>query len=84
MAALNVHIRDVRSTLIDCLALSNVMPGFSLILWRQYVTLLRQRCLKLILQYPLYAASALAANSFLRSVFAAAFPLFGNQMFTSE
>ncbi|KAF2659472.1 efflux pump antibiotic resistance protein [Lophiostoma macrostomum CBS 122681] len=31
--------------------------------------------------YPLYAASALAANSFARSVFAAAFPLFGNQMY---
>jgi len=31
--------------------------------------------------YPLYAASALAANSFARSSFAAAFPLFGNQMY---
>ncbi|EMC99669.1 hypothetical protein BAUCODRAFT_30045 [Baudoinia panamericana UAMH 10762] len=31
--------------------------------------------------YPLYAASALAANSFARSSFAAAFPLFGIQMF---
>lgn len=31
--------------------------------------------------YPLYAASALAANSFVRSVFAAAFPLFGVQMY---
>jgi hypothetical protein len=31
--------------------------------------------------YPLYAASALAANSFARSMFAAAFPLFGNIMF---
>ena len=29
--------------------------------------------------YPLYAASALAANSFTRSSFAAAFPLFGDQ-----
>ena len=29
--------------------------------------------------YPLYAASALAANSFARSSFAAAFPLFGVQ-----
>lgn len=29
--------------------------------------------------YPLYAASALAANSFMRSSFAAAFPLFGVQ-----
>lgn len=27
--------------------------------------------------YPAYAASALAANAFLRSSFAAAFPLFG-------
>ncbi|KAI9812236.1 MAG: hypothetical protein M1832_000468 [Thelocarpon impressellum] len=32
--------------------------------------------------YPLYAASALAANSFARSSFAAAFPLFGNQMYS--
>ncbi|CAK4031247.1 efflux pump atB-like [Lecanosticta acicola] len=31
--------------------------------------------------YPLYAASALAANSFSRSCFGAAFPLFGVQMF---
>ncbi|KAF1813450.1 MFS transporter [Eremomyces bilateralis CBS 781.70] len=31
--------------------------------------------------YPLYAASALAANSFARSGFAAAFPLFGVQMY---
>ncbi|KAK5769363.1 hypothetical protein LTS12_000290 [Elasticomyces elasticus] len=30
---------------------------------------------------PLYAASALAANSFARSIFAAAFPLFGVQMY---
>ena len=29
--------------------------------------------------YPMYAASALAANSFARSSFAAAFPLFGVQ-----
>ena len=28
--------------------------------------------------YPLYAASALGANSFSRNVFAASFPLFGN------
>ncbi|KAF4966071.1 hypothetical protein FSARC_6197 [Fusarium sarcochroum] len=31
--------------------------------------------------YPQYAASALAANAFVRCSFAAAFPLFGNQMF---
>ncbi|KAF2009630.1 MFS general substrate transporter [Aaosphaeria arxii CBS 175.79] len=31
--------------------------------------------------YPLYAASALAANSFARSYFAGAFPLFGVQMY---
>ncbi|KAH6678831.1 major facilitator superfamily transporter [Plectosphaerella plurivora] len=31
--------------------------------------------------YPLYAASALAANAFVRCLFAAAFPLFGNQMY---
>jgi hypothetical protein len=35
-------------------------------------------------QYPLYAASALAANSFARSSFAAAFPLFGVQMYNSK
>ncbi|KAI9887701.1 MAG: hypothetical protein M1823_000450 [Watsoniomyces obsoletus] len=32
--------------------------------------------------YPLYAASALAANSFARSSFSAAFPLFGVQMYS--
>jgi hypothetical protein len=31
--------------------------------------------------YPLYSASALAANTFSRNVFAATFPLFGNTMF---
>ncbi|KAI0138886.1 MFS general substrate transporter [Xylariaceae sp. FL1272] len=31
--------------------------------------------------YPMYAASALAANSFLRGAFAAAFPLFGQQLY---
>ncbi|GAP92182.2 putative drug proton antiporter yhk8 [Rosellinia necatrix] len=31
--------------------------------------------------YPLYAASALAANSFLRCTFAASFPLFGKQLY---
>ncbi|KAL2756025.1 hypothetical protein ACRALDRAFT_1042925 [Sodiomyces alcalophilus JCM 7366] len=31
--------------------------------------------------YPMYAASALAANAFTRCLFAAAFPLFGNQMY---
>ncbi|KAI0843772.1 putative bicyclomycin resistance protein [Hypoxylon sp. FL0890] len=31
--------------------------------------------------YPLYAASALAANSFTRCIFASAFPLFGIQMY---
>jgi len=33
--------------------------------------------------YPLYAASALAANSFVRGTFAAATPLFGNQMYNA-
>ncbi|KAK8024482.1 MFS general substrate transporter [Apiospora rasikravindrae] len=33
--------------------------------------------------YPLYAASALAANTFLRCIFGAAFPLFGIQMYRS-
>ena len=32
----------------------------------------------LVDSYPLYAASALAANSFARSMFAAMFPLFGD------
>ncbi|KAK9483564.1 MFS general substrate transporter [Lipomyces starkeyi] len=31
--------------------------------------------------YPMYAASALAANSLVRSCFGASFPLFGNQMY---
>ncbi|KAI1146709.1 MFS general substrate transporter [Nemania diffusa] len=35
----------------------------------------------LVDSYPLYAASALAANSFLRCTFAAAFPLFGQQLY---
>ncbi|KAI1348594.1 major facilitator superfamily domain-containing protein [Xylaria sp. FL0043] len=35
----------------------------------------------LVETYPLYAASALAANSFLRCTFAAAFPLFGKQLY---
>ena len=34
--------------------------------------------------YELYAASALASNSFLRSYAAAAFPLFGVQMYESK
>ncbi|KAJ0160849.1 putative drug/proton antiporter YHK8 [Colletotrichum tanaceti] len=32
--------------------------------------------------YPLYAASSLASNAFVRCMFAAAFPLFGTQMYT--
>jgi len=35
----------------------------------------------LVDSYPLYAASSLAANSFARSSFAAAFPMFGVQMY---
>lgn len=35
-------------------------------------------------QYPLYAASALASNSFVRASFAVAFPLFGLQMYQSK
>lgn len=35
----------------------------------------------LVEAYPLYAASALSANSFARSTFAASFPLFGIQMY---
>lgn len=35
----------------------------------------------LVDSYPTYAASALAANSFTRSMFAASFPLFGNAMY---
>ncbi|RYN64239.1 putative drug/proton antiporter [Alternaria alternata] len=37
----------------------------------------------LVEAYPVYAASALAANSFARSYFAAAFPLFGVQMYNN-
>nr|KAK5443221.1 hypothetical protein LTR18_005899 [Exophiala xenobiotica] len=37
----------------------------------------------LVEAYPLYAASALSANSFARSSFAGAFPLFGIQMYNS-
>ncbi|KAH7145418.1 major facilitator superfamily domain-containing protein [Dactylonectria estremocensis] len=35
----------------------------------------------LVEAYPLYAASTLAANSFVRNLFAAGLPLFGNQMY---
>jgi multidrug resistance protein len=37
----------------------------------------------LVEAYPVYAASALSANSFARSVFAASFPLFGVQMYNT-
>jgi hypothetical protein len=37
----------------------------------------------LVDSYPTYAASALAANSFTRSMFAASFPLFGNAMYNN-
>ncbi|OAL44718.1 MFS general substrate transporter [Pyrenochaeta sp. DS3sAY3a] len=37
----------------------------------------------LVEAYPVYAASALAANSFARSYFAGAFPLFGVQMYNN-
>ncbi|KOC12608.1 MFS transporter, partial [Aspergillus flavus AF70] len=37
----------------------------------------------LVEAYPRYAASALAANSFTRSTFAGAFPLFGTQMYNT-
>jgi hypothetical protein len=33
--------------------------------------------------YPMYAASALAANAFVRCSFAAVFPLFGTQMYNT-
>lgn len=46
---------------------------------RRLVNLLSRRIAFLVDAYPLYAASALAANSFARSSFAAAFPLFGVQ-----
>ncbi|KAH7204875.1 major facilitator superfamily domain-containing protein [Fusarium redolens] len=36
----------------------------------------------LVEAYPVYAASTLAANSFVRNLFAAGLPLFGNQMYT--
>jgi hypothetical protein len=37
----------------------------------------------LVDSYPTYAASALAANSFTRSIFAASFPLFGTAMYNN-
>lgn len=37
----------------------------------------------LVEAYPVYAASALSANSFARSMFAASFPLFGVQMYNT-
>jgi hypothetical protein len=46
---------------------------------RRSVNVLSRYIAFLVDAYPLYAASALAANSFARSSFAAAFPLFGVQ-----
>lgn len=43
-----------------------------------------QGCLNYLVDlYPRYAASAIAANTFLRSVFAAVFPLFARQLFSN-
>ncbi len=52
--------------------IDRLIPGSMLLVFSGVFTFL-------VDAYPLYAASALAANSFARSSFAAAFPLFGDQ-----
>ncbi len=48
-----------------------------------YITIF-QGCLNYLVDcFPHYAASAIAANTFLRSIFAATFPLFAKQLFTN-
>ncbi|KAF1972627.1 MFS general substrate transporter [Bimuria novae-zelandiae CBS 107.79] len=53
------------------------------LLWSVYLLARSLELTSPTTQYPLYAASALAANSFARSYFAAAFPLFGVQMYNN-
>ncbi|KAI7112116.1 hypothetical protein KC337_g18815, partial [Hortaea werneckii] len=72
---------------IFCFSGIFVSAASSLTRWQQDATpvpeLTLQRKTFLVECYPLYAASALAANSFARSSFAAAFPLFGVQMYNT-
>lgn len=60
---------------VPCIGILMIGAGFITIF---------QGCLNyLVDSYPTYAASAIAANTFLRSVFAASFPLFAKQLFTN-
>lgn len=61
------------SWVVPCIGILMIGCGFITIF---------QGCLNyLVDSYPTYAASAIAANTFLRSVFAASFPLFARQLF---
>lgn len=60
---------------VPCLGILMIGAGFITIF---------QGCLNyLVDSYPTYAASAIAANTFLRSTFAAVFPLFARQLFVN-
>jgi MFS family permease len=60
---------------VPCIGILMIGAGFITIF---------QGCLNYLVDlYPLYAASAIAANTFLRSIFAASFPLFAKQLFTN-
>ena len=61
-----------RTDLTSGISLANIVANRTLLVFSGVFTFL-------VDAYPLYAASALAANSFARSSFAAAFPLFGVQ-----
>lgn len=61
--------------IVPCIGIMMIGCGFITIF---------QGCLNyLVDSYPRYAASAIAANTFLRSVFAAVFPLFAKQLFVN-
>lgn len=60
---------------IPCVGIMMIGAGFITIF---------QGCINYLVDlYPRYAASAIAANTFLRSVFAAVFPLFAKQLFVN-
>lgn len=56
-------------------AVSGILTGFGL------MSIFLQALNYLVDAYLMFAASALAGNTFMRSLFGAAFPLFGRQMF---
>lgn len=61
--------------IVPCIGIMMIGSGFITIF---------QGCLNyLVDSYPRFAASAIAANTFLRSIFAAVFPLFARQLFVN-